>query len=419
MNNISSFKSGNYPTWLLIYVFVIYVIGWHIGFEITTVIVFAHIALEMLFMQNFTISKSFLLFLAPFLLIVSIGFIVGITQVMFNIAHPMDFLRDLFYYLGPVIYAIFGYILSRRYLCSLDKLFSFFFFLGVYLAIAHIIEMAFNIEFYLNSSGNINDRTKITHFINISILLMLAGFRFNSLNLKPSSVILILILMFSMYFSYSRVSIFVLLLFIVGLYGVNFFKIKRFSAAVILISISIAFLILDHSSLFLEKLYNSFSELSKTKFLDDKDINHYWRSYESIKAIESYFNDGGIFNHLFGYGFGKTSDLGISIKLGDNHFTEIGVFHNAYISFLLKTGVIGLFAYIFFSLYFVVQYFHVKVTNQDHIIKQLIAICLLTLLFINFVISAVIQPKVGFVYFIFIGSLFFQLSIVTIKRINK
>lgn len=114
------------------------------------------------------------------------------------------------------------------------------------------------------------------------------------------------------------------------------------------------------------------------------------RGYESYRGYLAYINDGTLKNHLFGYGFGKSASLGITIKLGEKEFKEIAIFHNGYINILLKTGLVGLIVFLsYFSIFFFRKYsfYKNKTIKIKFIIHNIMGSLILSIILTTFIIA--------------------------------
>jgi hypothetical protein len=92
-----------------------------------------------------------------------------------------------------------------------------------------------------------------------------------------------------------------------------------------------------------------------TRTLEELEIREYtswalihknWRGHESARAIATYAA-GSPVEHLFGLGFGKLVDLRLDINLSRSQKSRyIPILHNGYVYLLIKTGILGVAAYV-------------------------------------------------------------------------
>lgn len=145
------------------------------------------------------------------------------------------------------------------------------------------------------------------------------------------------------------------------------------------------------SNSFLDKLFGSFNELSIGNYNTEEDINMKYRGYESFMALNQYLQ-GTTKDWIFG-GLGKLVDLKIFLRLGeDTEYEFIPVLHNGWLYLLIKTGMIGIIAYlIVFSKLMVANWRKYARADERPVIKLFAALtvgCILSLFFTNYIITA-------------------------------
>lgn len=84
---------------------------------------------------------------------------------------------------------------------------------------------------------------------------------------------------------------------------------------------------------------------------DYKDFNDNYRSYENIMTIRQVTRDGAT-PTIFGKGIGSQIDLKQEVWLGDMNLRFISILHNGFMIVFLKSGLLGIFIYLFTILYF-------------------------------------------------------------------
>jgi O-antigen ligase len=95
------------------------------------------------------------------------------------------------------------------------------------------------------------------------------------------------------------------------------------------------------------KIMYSMKELQISDYEDIVEINRNWRGFESYLALQTYAS-GSSADYLFGKGFGTNVELGFTMTLMEEEFDRIPVLHNGYLYLLVKTGAIGLLAYLLY-----------------------------------------------------------------------
>jgi uncharacterized protein YggT (Ycf19 family) len=84
---------------------------------------------------------------------------------------------------------------------------------------------------------------------------------------------------------------------------------------------------------------------------DFVDFNDNYRSYENIMTIRQVTSDGWS-TTVFGKGIGSKIDLKQEVWLGDMLLRFISILHNGFMIVFLKSGLLGIFIYLFTFLYF-------------------------------------------------------------------
>jgi uncharacterized protein YggT (Ycf19 family) len=90
---------------------------------------------------------------------------------------------------------------------------------------------------------------------------------------------------------------------------------------------------------------------SKINREDYKDFNDNYRSYENIMTVRQVTRDG-LIPTIFGKGIGSQIDLKQEVWLGDMNLRFISILHNGFMIVFLKSGLLGIFIYLFTIIYF-------------------------------------------------------------------
>jgi hypothetical protein len=287
------------------------------------------------------------------LFIVIVGCITGLDNSM------RDYVRDLFYVSQIIVYFLFG-LVAIKYIKNIIEFKKIIITFGVVCAVLHVIIffttssiLNLNIDEIRNIAGQDSDFellsfcTLILSFINSDIRKLLLIRR----NGIYWIIFFIQFVSFSLYFSRTMILSSIVIIFIV----LNKFEVFK-NGKLIAFVVSFVFLIvfidyipeINNIELF-KKFSNIKGEIFSTNIVSfsEEDINKNWRSYETYRGM-LLFNAGSVIQMIFGHGFGTLVDLGISIKLGENEFERIPIFHNGYIYFLVKLGVVGVLTYSYF-----------------------------------------------------------------------
>lgn len=326
--------------------------------------------------NNYSISLFKLVI--PYILILLIAFVVSFNYDY----HTYFIIRDITYLLKPVIGFLLGYQLCQR---NLNNAFKLIITTGVFIAICHIAVILSAIFIY--GARTVADlRLHSGYFSDYEIytLIILIFHKKFQLDYSRKTVRIFTILVgFSAFMYLARtnfIQFLILFLALKGYFALNKKSLLIFGTIIItsIISYSIVLSINPRRDAegvegFLYKIKVAPLEPFKTKINRDdwKDFNDNYRSYENIMTVRQVTRDGTV-PTIFGKGLGSQIDLKQEVWLGDMNLRFISILHNGFMIVFLKSGLLGIFIYLFTILYF----FHSP--KSDNIIVNQI-----TLLFIG------------------------------------
>lgn len=280
----------------------------------------------------------------------------------------IDIIRDVFYFINPIVIFLFGYLSARR--ISFQKFIKTLVFLGVLFSFIFIFGHNFNTDY--SSIRELRQEEGITSYVVVISLSILIISKIRNLNFfpKPLRNIFLIILALASILAFSRT--FLLVFVLCMIFGLG---ILRFDKKLPLKIIAVITLLLfgaysvtsfgtDDRSTFIGKLRTSIDEISIQDYSDKADINSNWRGYEAYKGIEQ-IQKGSLPEIILGQGFGALTPLGVEIQLGEKEFSEIPKFHNGFITILLKTGILGLIIYSLFFLRLIFSNLNKKSLNYE------------------------------------------------------
>lgn len=278
--------------------------------------------------------------------------IVGLPGIFFN--EFSHYIRDLAYIVCVIALLYIGYWFS------LDNKF---------IKLAFIILMTYAVFFslvhissFILDPGTINKtfieiKNEIggtSYAVNIALIIAVLCLKNNATHISKFKYILlglIGILSISLFLTFARSAMLFVIVATLSasdvMLKINLKKIALFILITVSVLISVDSLI-DNDGSYIYQIARSLTEIAISDHTDWYDINKNWRGFEAYQGIITYFN-GSTLQILFGQGFGALVDLGFYIKLGgDIEYRFIPVFHNGYVYLLLKTGLVGLFLFIYF-----------------------------------------------------------------------
>ncbi len=303
-------------------------------------------------------SRSILNLILPFFLILCIAFFL-----IFFHDYPIYFIvRDITYLIKPIVGLLLGYQLCKR---NFQNAFNLLLTTGFLIAIYHLLVLLGAIVFFKAISVN-----KIREFggyfsdyevYALVILIFHKGFQLNFSKRKRTLYLIVIGLSVFMYLA--RTNFLQLLILVLGMKG--YLELNKRSLAIILTIvvttiIGYSYILYvnpkrngDGIEAFLYKIKVAPMEAFKTKIQRDdwRDFNDNYRSYENIMTIRQVSRDG-VLSVVFGKGLGSQIDLKQKVYLGDMELRFISILHNGFMIVFLKSGLLGIFIYLFSIFYF-------------------------------------------------------------------
>lgn len=318
--------------------------------------------------------------------------------------------RDLYYTLFAIVPMYLGYVLYKfNPEISIIKTYVI---CAISISCIQIVKILMNINSLMSLDINqwrtsMGD-TKFIVAIAISILMMKIFYEQEYVIGKKLDSWMLMVLLIPFILSFSRTFFITLIINIVILFIFaprtskrSKKRIKRIAFG-LLISLSIIIFIVNilPSSLvanFMDKFVNSFRELNTNLDWENSTVvTQNWRGYERYNA-NKLFDNAGILNKLFGFGFGKLipvkySDL-VGVPISDGGIT---ILHSGYHTVLIKGGLIGLLCYALFFLTNIKRSFkQINVNRFDFINLEenaiLISFCI-SMIFMTNVVTGIFSP---------------------------
>lgn len=352
------------------------------------------------------ISKDLVRVVSPLFAIMLLGIISSPS----NFSTIYRLLRDVFYFCQPMIMIFFG-----ASVLSVVKL-RYSFILGLictesYFAFSRILSVSWNPVslMQIGMQGTYEYGLKFTELLIPTALFFAFGFSLlKSHRLVKLRSVFIIFFSLCMILSLSRTVLLTLLLYFLATIP-RFFKLMKKYVISITIFLLIAiiyggqFLKLNDSSNsaegFKEKLSGSISELVVRDMSRASQINSNFRSFEAHLGM-NYFLKGDVVNMLVGHGFGSYVSPPYSLWQGEK-LNEIPVFHNGFITILVKTGLIGLLLYLIFFM----RLLRLCSVYENREISYIILLIVITLVVDTFLTHGLYYTRVDYAALILIGSI--------------
>ncbi|WP_147322011.1 hypothetical protein [Mucilaginibacter conchicola] len=307
-------------------------------------------------------------------------------------------LKDFYYFLLPVIFILAGILLACR--LEIGVFLKTLIYAGVLTSL-----LVTSISVYYMGMGSLSDPYSAHYAIGIvgtpgppiALAALLLTRKFNiKLFSKFYFNLFVAINAFGIYMCASRTYLIITLCFVMLLVAD---KLKRQWVLPVsfIVIVLISLLPLDifrpnqSSTSFIDKILGSFNELSIGNYSTEEDINTKYRGYESFMALNQYM-EGDTKDWIFG-GLGKLVDLKTFLRLGeDTDYEFIPVLHNGWLYLLIKTGVMGIVAYLFVFARLTVTNWR-KYASADYppairLFAALTVGCIFSLFLTNYIITA-------------------------------
>jgi hypothetical protein len=322
-----------------------------ISFETVFFLMFLFFPVTVWLLSKEKMPAELISFVMPLLLII----LVGLLNFTGNRAY--DIVKDIWYIANPALALATGYVLMLN-LKDLKRLFRTFVIVATVVAVIHLLRIAMHPEMLSKNAVDIRNEAG-TGFIApvLAPALFLAARKMKMPIFEKRvwiSYLAVFLCLLSFILSFSRTLEIVLILITMSLLGwINF---KSSIKVMLFVVLAIAFvgivLLLPaqhstsaHPSLG-DKIANSFEEMKIHEYHSMREINNHWRGFETARAFDTY-ERGTLPEYFVGQGLGSKVDLGLDMPLGRMKFRFIPILHNGYMYLLVKTGIMGLFLYLF------------------------------------------------------------------------
>ncbi|WP_445718541.1 O-antigen ligase family protein [Flavobacterium sp.] len=322
-------------------------------------LLFQIIALGIFFLlEKVIINKNFLKTILPILLI----FLIGFTGFFVNKFSFFNAIKDVFHFLKPITGLLIGY-------CFYKKIDDFRFFIKTIINLGLISSLIhFLILIFISGFSSVNEIREFgrDNFLELFSLFFLIFYRkFQNERIFKSQFkyyVFVVLLLISNVLYFSRTMIVSAIILLITIYGYTIITKKGIK----IIGIVLFAIVLFYGYLFsikisrnqpglesfLYKIKNAPSEILKTKIdrENHKDLWDHWRGYEAKRAFYLMQEDPKSF--IIGTGYGSLVNLKFFAPLTENNKDKgikfISELHNGYVYILYKTGIVGLFLYLYF-----------------------------------------------------------------------
>jgi len=308
--------------------------------------------------ENAQINKLFFKTIVPILLV----FLLGFPGVLFNKVAFFDVFKDIFHFLKPITGLLIGYCFYRK-IDDFKMFVKTIVIVGLLSSVIH-----FGILFFISGFTSVNEirefgRDNFLELFSLFFLLFYKKLENDTLfKSKLNHIFFVVLLAASNVLYFSRTMIVAAIILLITIYGYTIITKRGLRIiGVILVSILVFYGYLFSIKIarnqpgvqsFLYKVKNAPSEIFKTKIdrENHKDLWDHWRGYEAKRAFALMEKDPK--SYVIGTGYGSLVNLKFFAPLTENvkdkGIKYISELHNGYVYIFYKTGIFGLFLYLFF-----------------------------------------------------------------------
>lgn len=355
-------------------------------------------------------------------LIVIIGFVSGLMHLAdYDLYY---FFRDIIYFIQPTIFIVIGFYLYK-------EINSFKCFLQIIVITSTCISL-YNMSYILTNPEiffqlGIGSRYEY-NLSNSSALLSFVILNYTKKNRyhlfkKYIKLTFIYIAIFSIIISFSRTFYTLLLITLIIPYiSRNRMVFIMYGASILLVLFIIFGGLLtemkgggNQGTTFKSKVMHSLDEMIVRSYNSHTEINQNWRGYEAYLGLSKYY-EGGVYELIFGQGYGAVVITPFWVFHGEK-LNVLPIFHNGYITIILKSGLVGLFS--FFLFLYTLLKVSFKVIKEKNHQRQLAGMLLQSSVFIiffqTFVVHGIFKTTVPVLLLVMIGGL---LQIISTQLVN-
>lgn len=331
---------------------------------------------------NFRLPALPPLYLSFLLFIVLIGILNGLLKGL-----NRDFVRDVWLFTKPVCYIFLGTALGAMYKINsqnaLHKIYKIIIVAGLVSAVYHFIQLISVLGAELTFL-EMRVQTRNSNLIEALALALVIYFLFKTkirVFRKSYLRISFAVLSLSVILFFSRTML--LVFFVYWGFMYDFFKFSWKASSVLMVVVLCLLYIFSLPKptgdspwdVFVNKIQRGASELiySNKGKIDMGTITEDWRGYEAYRAINQTVQKGSSAIFL-GNGFGSLVDLKITMQLGGQKFRFIPILHNGYAMLFFKTGILGLFFYVFFLIKTYIKIHALKNLSENFLILKKIVL---------------------------------------------
>lgn len=409
MKYLNKLNKNNPILWYLFFLIIISQTAWAKAVVFLAIPLLIHLELHKLRTDLFAAKKTLFLNLILF-----IGFFSGFFHLFeYDLYY---FGRDIIYFIQAPIFILMGIFLCKE-LGDYKELIKVIVLSSISITLYKLIQLFINPNLFFKLGLEIRYDHDFSNSTALLVFTILFYARKYKIKLFENFVewLMMIVSLFSILISFSRT--FYILLLIVFL--ITYVKNHR-SILIIYWStvFCVSFIIFgslfvnlksqsSQGSTFQSKISHSLNEIIVRDYKSSFEIIHSWRGHEAFLGISKFYK-GNFLEILFGQGFGTVVYTPKWIfGTEDNNLGVLPIFHNGYITILLKTGLVGLLLFFFF-LYKLLKISSKipfeKLNNQQKFTTFLFRLVLFTILISTLVVHGIFTTASPFILILLLGA---------------
>lgn len=378
-------------------------------------VVFLSIPLLIHLELNRSVSASFGLKNIFFLkMIIFTGFLVGIVHLAeYDLYY---FSRDIMYFIQAPIFIIIGFYMSKN-IIDFRELIRIVVISSLVITIYKLIELVLNPALLTQLGLETRYEYSLSNATALLAFTILFYARICKFKLFENfqEWLMMSISLFSVAISFSRTDYFLLLVMIlIPLINKSIYILKIYWLTVFVVVLIIFggfFIKVESSAIeedtFQSKINHSFNEILVQDYETSFEISQNWRGYEAFLGLTK-FSEGNFIEILVGQGFGTVVYTPNWIFNGEMDSLDVlPMFHNGFITVLLKTGLLGLFFFFLFLFKLLKVALKVSVLSFSKLEKlttMLLQAAVFTVLLLTFVVHGIFTTTTPVLLLIIIGA---------------
>ncbi|WP_299012653.1 O-antigen ligase family protein [uncultured Polaribacter sp.] len=290
----------------------------------------------------------------------SVILIIALIASTFNFFTFYDWLKDFAYLSKPILAILAGFLLAKK-INNFKRILKIIVAVSLLFAVIHLFKIIFFVDF---SSATVSDIRRIGGLSNeieiLAIAVLLISFKIKEINIIKNPFykkIIIVVLLTSFCFYFSRTMLVTLFLLLLAAFGYLKITSKGLKyGALVLTFFALFYAYLFNADIkrgqsgfesFLYKMKNAPAEVfSPAKSIDKKNHKNLWDRWRAYEANMALSQMSTYDEYLIGKGLGSLVDLEFAAPLGEKNIRYIPILHNGYVNILFKSGVFGLVFYL-------------------------------------------------------------------------